>query len=536
MGYLETANNMADNVMKTLSNVMDSKFATFLQGNGTPVLVTYYHVDDTISTTDSGTYSVDKVLGPNSPLRFNRIEKMPVVGLRELIPAIDQVDAGLLDLSIDGEIILFPNTIKPTPHDFVVYKYLNGNSLTFRVDSFEFSSIKNNNFYKLSISLKDINDTDTVDKLEAQTIKGFVARLDTIGTQDRCIIEDKIYAEINSVKKCRDHLVSTYKNHFYDHKYKCLLLRNSQFNGYNIFDPYLSKFITNNEILDTDGEYCIANNFDSRVSVNQLYMYTLYYNLEHRDSSHINILYMEPTSFKDTLINPFYYYGDEVAFTLDIVPTETFIDGLDSNLYDDRQLLEAIIYHDYPDKPYLEARPSGEGMSDRVSDELIYQEKDRTLDVFDASHVTLESFDRPDIKKEPDTIEIVHKNQNISITEINDAFDDDIYDSDEDEPYDEELDDIYDEDIRSNDASEIPVFNKESIKVEPKPEPTDLVPFYLNHIRKYMTEENLYNLFTIEDIDKLNTMRFNYDKTTFMYMPVVIYLLDKYIAYLTNEK
>ena len=121
MGYLNTANDMVDNSMKLLSDVLDSKFTSFLQGNGTPVLVTYYNIDDTLSTTDLGNYTVDQILGGNSPLRYDKILNFPLVGLRELIPSIEQLDGNLMDLSIDGEVISFPNTIRPSGFDFFVY-------------------------------------------------------------------------------------------------------------------------------------------------------------------------------------------------------------------------------------------------------------------------------------------------------------------------------------------------------------------------------------------------------------------------------
>ena len=40
MAFIQTADDMADNSIRTLSNVLDSKFTPFLQGSGTPVLVT----------------------------------------------------------------------------------------------------------------------------------------------------------------------------------------------------------------------------------------------------------------------------------------------------------------------------------------------------------------------------------------------------------------------------------------------------------------------------------------------------------------
>ena len=94
-----------------------------MQGNGTPVLVTYYHIDNTTSTANPGDGTIDKLLGDDSPIRYNKIENFPVVGLREILPTKDEIDGNLMDMSFDGEVIIFPNTIDPTPYDFLVYKF-----------------------------------------------------------------------------------------------------------------------------------------------------------------------------------------------------------------------------------------------------------------------------------------------------------------------------------------------------------------------------------------------------------------------------
>ena len=164
MGFLQTSDDIVNNVNKSTSNILNSKFTKFITGSGTPVLVTYYNVDDVSSTADNGTGTADKILGSDSPFRYNKIENLPVYGLKDLLPSKDEIDMGLIDLSLDGEIVILPNTIKPSPYDYLVYHcYENGPILTFRIDNFEFTTIKSNGYYRLEISIKDINDRDTID-------------------------------------------------------------------------------------------------------------------------------------------------------------------------------------------------------------------------------------------------------------------------------------------------------------------------------------------------------------------------------------
>ena len=264
MGFLQTADTMVDNSMQELANVLNSKFTSYLQGNGTPVLVTYYNLDTNISTTELGSGTYDKRLGENSPLRFNKILDFPVYGLKEIIPTKDQLDGGLVDITVDNsEVIILPNSIKPNPLDHFVYHFLDGRSITFRVVDIEYSSIKSNNYYKLSISLADINDDSTEGRLEDQTIKTYKTCLNIIGTNERCVVEDTVFETIESIEKIRKEMIQIYLDTFYEKKYNALVFRGHS-GGYPLFDPYLTKFIIKNNVLDKSysGDYIVLVGYD----------------------------------------------------------------------------------------------------------------------------------------------------------------------------------------------------------------------------------------------------------------------------------
>lgn len=519
MGYLNTANDMVDNSMKLLSDVLDSKFTSFLQGNGTPVLVTYYNIDDTLSTTDIGNYTVDQILGGNSPLRYDKILNFPLVGLKELIPNIEQLDGNLMDLSIDGEVILFPNTIRPSGFDFFVYTYPGG-TITFRVNGFEFSSIKSNNYYKLETSLKDINDNDTIDKLELQVIKTFRARLDNVGTQDKCLIEDTIYDEISNIDRLLDTIIEEYTLSFFDSRYNCLVLRDSPFNGYTIYDPYLTTFIENNDILDIKGKYVVIHNFDNRPEVDKMYRKSIYRCLETRNSSHMDVQYMEPTSFGALDLNPFYYYGEETAFTVSLrLPTSYYDFTMRRVVYGDEQLLKSIIYHNYPDKKPISARPSQDGMKDESMKPITNQnpnmELTNVLTPFDlyGREGVLSNIDKPDDATQ---------------------FWKDRYG---DKPLtDEDLEDIYTDDVEDDDYHDIPISGKPEPPEEEPEEELTLNPSYLKFIRDYFVNENMFNLFTPEEIQELFSLDIQNTVTDFIHIPMLIYILRKYKEYLCNNK
>ena len=319
MGILQTADTMVDNSMQELANVLNSKFTAYLQGNGTPVLVTYYNLDTNISTTELGSETYDKRLGDNSPLRFNKIIDFPVYGLRELIPTKEELDGGLVDISVDGEVIILPNSIKPNPLDHFVYHFLDGRSITFRITDIEYSSIKSNNYYKLSLSLCDINDEYTAHRLDNQSIKTYKTCLNVIGTNERCIVEDTVFETIESIVKIRNYMIQVYLDTFYEKKYNALIFRGHS-GGYPLFDPYLTKFIMSNNVLDKSdyGQYIVLVGYDMRPNVSKNYNKSIYRNIEMRDTTHVRRLSIMPANFRTVDTNPFAYYGEEVVFSVDL--------------------------------------------------------------------------------------------------------------------------------------------------------------------------------------------------------------------------
>lgn len=331
MAFIQTADDMADNTIKTLSDVLDSKFTPFLQGNGTPVLVTYYHIDNATSTANPGDGTIDKLLGDDSPIRYNKIENFPVVGLREILPTKDEIDGNLMDMSFDGEVIIFPNTIDPTPYDFLVYKFPSGESITFSVVDIEMGSVKSNCYYKLSIALKDINDNDTIDKLDKQLADTYTTELDNIGTQDKCIIQSTKVTKIKTINKIINYICEQYIDTFYIKKYNALIHRPVDAK-YAIYDPYLTKFVIDNKILDLQSTYFInLVQYDTRYEVSKMYNKTIYHNIEIEDKSKVPYLTKSPVSFTNTITNPFNYYGEEIGYTLDL--KETKDDTLSDRFY-----------------------------------------------------------------------------------------------------------------------------------------------------------------------------------------------------------
>lgn len=581
--YLQTANSMVDNSMALLENVLTSEFTQFLQGNGTPVLVTYYSINEALSTVESGTDTVDQLLGKNSPLRYNKIDYFPMVGLKELIPSKDVVESGLIDLSLPVEVTIFPNTIKPNGYDYFIYDYGDGNSITFKVTDFEFASIKNNGYYRLSAELKDINDDDTRLKLEEQTVKRMRADLKTIGSRSTCIVEDRIYEEIETVNKAIKILTEEYVDNFYEKKYNCLVLRDNPFSErYPIFDPYVTKFISEHDLLEMDKDFIVLTSIDDRPQVRRMYKPSIYRAIEMRNTSRLKKLHMLPVVIDNSNTNPFAFYGEETAFSLDLADTAPMGENPDiPNYYGYPELYDMIMESETSVTEVLSSRPNIDGIKE-IDDSVVHvkeEEKppvepiepetpvtepdDTVIDLVPEKEITIESFginsslldgllsdnDFEDTESSPEVTEpeTTEEQPSTSEEETTDTPVEENPEIPSDEPETptepgestdtpvnpEEPTEPVDPSEPTNPEEPVDPENPGDPSEEPE-EPKEL-PFYLDIIKNYLTRDTLFNLFNQENLKKILTLDIDNTCYNFWYIPVVIFMLKQYREFLKSN-
>lgn len=349
---LDTSNKLNNNVLDMIDNMMNSPFNKFL--NETPILVEYYNINDLYSTTDTGLGTIDSDRGGESPTRFNKIKDFPLYGLKGLIPDLSEIEGDLYDLSIEGEVTSLPNTIRPTPGDYFSYKFLS-RSIVFQINDVQLTTIQSNSYYKLTISMKAIDD-DKYDKvLDKQVVETFNTDLETVGTNVKCIIKSNLFEKIKDIESKVERLRNLYVNTFYDRRYNSIIFRDGLVLEVNLYDQYLTHFIQNNAILK--GTDCLVLiNYDNRHTFRNKYNSTFFRNIETKSKDSLsNRLLYSPESLP-TIHNPFMYYGEEVFFCLDLYsdndmkcPKNEYFDNkliydiLTNKVGYERTLIEAII-------------------------------------------------------------------------------------------------------------------------------------------------------------------------------------------------
>lgn len=337
MGTLDTSVSITQNSTKLLNDVMNSKMNQLIEES--LATVEYYNINDSITTTQTFTGNVDEMLGPNSPIRFNYIENLPIIGLKEVTPVIDEIEEGLIDLNIEKEVSIFPNSIRPCVGDCFIYRFINGRSLFFVVSEFEFGTIKSNDYIQLKVYVKDIdNQNKYEERIKRAVVDSFNVDLEQVGTNNKLIINNKILDKIKEVEKICSDLTNRYIDLFFNAQYNCTFLSKG-FKGYGLYDPFLVKFLSNNNLLDTQKDYRVMVNYDNRPEVKTMYNKTLFRNIETRDIRELHKLTFGPTNFT-TAKNPFYYYAEDVVFSMDLIEDSSVV--IPQNIYMRFELIDSI--------------------------------------------------------------------------------------------------------------------------------------------------------------------------------------------------
>ena len=343
MGKIGASDSFMKGSLFELEKALNSNFTTFL--DEVPVLVDYYNINDIMSTADTGFQTIDTLVGEDSPTRFNKIKNFPIYGLKPLIPDLDIEDGNLIDMSISGEVVTLPNTIRPTPGDYFFYK-TGDRSLTFIVTSITLGSIRSNDYYKLEISMKKIDEHDYDKTLDKQVVENFIADLDLVGSNEKCIIKTEDAELIKIYEGILKDLINRYNQIFYCPRYNSLIMRKGLDGRFNYYDPFVTEFIIRNNVLDETRDFMVLVNLGKDYHFDKYYNMTLFRNIETCNRLRLYKNYFTPVSFPRSLSTPFSYYGEEVFFNISLYLDERI--KVTENAYMCHELVDHIICEDLP--------------------------------------------------------------------------------------------------------------------------------------------------------------------------------------------
>lgn len=257
---------------------LSSRYSRILASAPTPI--TYFHINNIESTTDSGFLDIQQVIGPNSPLRFIEIKNYPAFNMPHIQLELQDETQGL-DVNFDGEFIHLPNTIKPFPNDLFIVDYLDS-SYIFMITQVNFDTIKSNNYYNNTFTLRYIG-KDKLDYLRKhQVTDRYTAILENVGTEENWLIQDDKVGEVANLNSFIENLKEQYKIAFYDNRTNTFLFHLNS--NEHVYDRYVNKFIFDNMIyydkMSTDA--LILNNEDPDLTLDYEYDESIFHMIERR--------------------------------------------------------------------------------------------------------------------------------------------------------------------------------------------------------------------------------------------------------------
>ena len=217
-------------------------------GNGR-TLVTYYNIYDEDTTTSLGLETHYQLLGTDSPLRFDKIMNMILLGFSPLSPQDGNASTTQVrNYNLEGEAFVIPGTIMPKENDFFLVNHLHMNHL-FRVTQVTQDGLNTDGSYRIAYKLFSTNPNE-IAWVDKQLHAEYQMDLQTIGGEDLTPVIGKEDYELRSrLIKMIDDMVENYIARFYDTTHNCFLLH---LNGQTLFDMCGNYFMARNSIMIRD--------------------------------------------------------------------------------------------------------------------------------------------------------------------------------------------------------------------------------------------------------------------------------------------
>lgn len=211
------------------------------------LFVTWYQVNDEKSVYDSGFGQSDELLGRNSGIRYNKIEHLGVSLLNETDVNVGEEVQGILDITQEGSLLIYPNTIVPNPDkDYFIIEHLQMKAV-FRCTSVDYDHMRVDGYRKCEYILEG-TDEEILHQLEQQTVETYVMKYEDFGTSVSPIIRKDHYEYIKKLQFVYQDLVDMYMGIFYNERHECLCWYNEKINK-TVYDECLQHFVSSHSLL-----------------------------------------------------------------------------------------------------------------------------------------------------------------------------------------------------------------------------------------------------------------------------------------------
>lgn len=281
-------------------------YANYLETS--PIFVTYYSKHQFSLNFDDGFESVNQFVGNESPVKYIKIEKLPIYGIDTADLSTDIMDGGVAG-SLSSTAVILPDTVTPLVDDYLVIT-LHSKKLLFVITTADPDNINQKKFYKIAFKASP----STVDEIEKQVSKNMAIDFNQIGRKSNVLFERDYYDAIQKIRKIFDDVLKRYSIDFFDSN-------KSTYRDpiHNVTDQYLNKFIINNDLHSSFENFRNSRRVSEtiqRYAKYSVYDKTLWAAMEEHKALHIptssvmSFLWFEP---ENTRFGFNYYWKDKTT-------------------------------------------------------------------------------------------------------------------------------------------------------------------------------------------------------------------------------
>ena len=213
-----------------------------------PIICTYYNLDKTFSSLDTGSKLSYNNIGADSPLRFNRIYDFIIYGFNKIQLSSKIDEFGLESDDITGDCVVIPNNFMPTEGDYFEVDHIKDSTYLFLVTDVQKDTLNDgSNAFKISYKL-EYNSNINLDPLILHNYRAIEVRE---GTNIKKVVRCEDYDIAKFIDDTCVYLKKYFNDLFYNQYVQTWIYED--LTSYRIYDQYMIEFLIRNKIL-ADGE------------------------------------------------------------------------------------------------------------------------------------------------------------------------------------------------------------------------------------------------------------------------------------------
>lgn len=285
-----------------------------------PIFCTYYNVDKSSTTLSSGFRQAMDKIGKESPIRFNKIQNVPLYGFKAFNREIMKTEYKGIKLEVDNESIVMGG-LEPCEGDYILI-VISSKVLLFEVTKVDpvniVDNVQNKLMYTLRKSCDNLED-ETLIQLHKQCRSDNVYLVDNIGSDKVTIMN---LTELEYLKRFSTVFIklnNLYLRKFYDNINNVLTCNHPTEEGVVLYSPLIVEFQIKAQciLFECSNNYSQALILCHETMAPHGFVYSLYNDLVSEESNKLG-------QFVYFNVDEFNVGGRYLSFFSDIAPYRTF--------------------------------------------------------------------------------------------------------------------------------------------------------------------------------------------------------------------